>query len=161
MSDIISLDLDDLDDDLLQVANEFDLPISKLNSFQNDLALASSDEPMPTLESILNESDDEEDDEILKSLTLPLTTLEKPKKTAQTTTPNTSSSTNNFDTSTDNENLNKSRTNSFSQSGQYQYTNLTEKNGIVCKQAPLKQISSQLLVAIERSDAGLPTAIGI
>lgn len=32
---------------------------------------------------------------------------------------------------------------------------------IVYKQAPLKQISAQLIAAIERSDAGLPTTLAV
>jgi hypothetical protein len=36
-----------------------------------------------------------------------------------------------------------------------------EKNGCVCKLAVLKQISAQLVNAVERSDSGLPTALAV
>ena len=42
---------------------------------------------------------------------------------------------------------------------QSQYTSLIERNGCVCKLANLKQISTQLVNAIERSDSGMPTAL--
>lgn len=74
MSDSVSIDLNDLDDDLLEAANDF------------DLILSNSDQELPTLESILNENDDLENDEILKTLTSTLTIIE-PKKTLSKSRP--------------------------------------------------------------------------
>ncbi|CAF0823316.1 unnamed protein product [Brachionus calyciflorus] len=117
----ISLNLDDLDDDLLEAENDFEIILSGQQ-------LQIPEDQEPTLESILNEDDDLDNDEILKSLTQSLTILE---------------------------NEPKSRSTSFN--SQY----LIEKNGIVCKQTFLKQISTQLKTAIDRSDAGLPTALDV
>ena len=124
------LDLDELDNDLLETDTDFDLLALSSESVHQSMMRKQTitNEAEPTLESILNESDDYENDEILQSLQTPLTTLE-------ITEPN------------------KQRTQS--------YSNLTEKNGIVCKQAVLKMISSQLVNAIERSAAGLPTSLAI
>ena len=146
MSDVLAtLDLDDLDDDLLQVDKEFDLIASEIN------ATCLNNEP--TLESILNEDDDEDTDEILKSLTSTLTTLtDRPLRS------NSNSTLQNTSFYRSEENLSRSRNASLSSN---QYSQLTERNGIVCKQAVLKQISNQVIVAIERSDAGLPTVLAI
>ena len=145
-ADILALDLDDLDDELLQVEKEFNLIGLRNNS-------ANVTEEAPTLESILNEDDDEETDEILKSLTSNLTTLER------TVSYSTSSNSTNNDMGNQSakEDTNKSRSRTTSSLT----TMLIERNGIVCKQAMLKQLSNQVIVAIERSDAGLPTVLAI
>ena len=141
MSDVLmTLDLDDLDDDLLQADKYFDLTAE--NSAE------------PTLESILNEDDDENTDEILKSLQSPLTTmLEKPSRG--------SSMSYNYSDEAATRPPRTRTSSSLTTTNSAQYTQLTERNGIVCKQATLKQISSQVIVAIERSDAGLPTVLAI
>lgn len=131
-SDRISLDLDDLDDELSQAANDFDLGVGENIDGELD---GRNEAAGLTLESILNEDDDLENDEVLRSLGESLTLMR----------PNGG------------ETKSESRSSSMSQ----QYQSLSDKNGIVCKQAPLKQISAQLLVAIERSDAGLPTALAV
>lgn len=114
----LSINLDDLDDELLEAENNFDLFIgTQQNNFE-----------IPTIDSILNEDDDLENDEILKSFTQSFRKLE-----------------------------NEQKSRSSSLSSQY----LLEKNGIICKQTYLKQISNQLKTAIDRSDVGLPTAMEI
>jgi len=136
---LANLDLDELDHDLLACENEYDLfnlGIVEHTDHQRDLRSQSLiNEPEPTLESILNEQDDDENDAILQSLQSPLTTLDS--------------------------NLNSSQELSAKQPRTQSYSYLTEKNGIVCKQAVLKMISSQLVNAIERSAAGLPTSIAV
>lgn len=136
---LANLDLDELDHDLLASENEYDLfnlGIVEHTDHQRDLRSQSLiNEPEPTLESILNEQDDDENDAILQSLQSPLTTLDS--------------------------NLNSSQELSAKQPRTQSYSYLTEKNGIVCKQAVLKMISSQLVNAIERSAAGLPTSIAV
>lgn len=114
----ISINLDDLDDELIEAENNFELFVGSDHlKFEE-----------PTIESILDEDDDLENDEILKSLN---SSLSKP------------------------ESEQKSRSSSLNSH------NLLEKNGIVCKQTYLKQVSVQLKTAIDRSDAGLPTALEI
>jgi len=136
-TDIQALDLDDLDDDILQSDKDFDL-IPSTNG--NNEAL--------TLESILNEDDDEEADEILKSLGSTLTTLERPASSMQDS-----------ESSSRRDSQEQKATRSRTSSSLNHM--LTERNGIVCKQAMLKQISNQVVVAIERSDAGLPTVLAV
>lgn len=151
-SDRISLDLDDLDDDLSQAANDFDLGIGQTlspNGGGEIVGLSDPSEPPLTLESILNEEDDLENDEILKSLGESLTLMQKKSGS------NNQANNNNLTPS----NLSESRSSSFS--GFVNHQSLADKNGIVCKQAPLKQISGQLIAAIERADAGLPTTLAV
>jgi len=143
LNDLQSLDLDDLDDDLLQIEKDFDL-----TAFSNATSLNGNNET-PTLESILNEDDDEEADEVLKSLSSTLTTMERLVSTTVQETENSSRR--------DSHEQKVSRSRTTSSLNQV----LTERNGIVCKQAMLKQISNQVVVAIERSDAGLPTVLAI
>ncbi len=143
LNDLQSLDLDDLDDDLLQIEKDFDL-----TAFSNATSINGNNET-PTLESILNEDDDEEADEVLKSLSSTLTTMERLVSTTVQETENSSRR--------DSHEQKVSRSRTTSSLNQV----LTERNGIVCKQAMLKQISNQVVVAIERSDAGLPTVLAI
>lgn len=140
---IQALDLDDLDDEILQSDKDFDL-IAYANA-----AATNEDNETPTLESILNEDDDEETDEILKSLNSTLTTLDTQRKTTQESKGGSSRR------ESQEQKLTRSRTTSSLNQM------LTERNGIVVKQAILKQISNQVVVAIERSDAGLPTVLAI
>jgi hypothetical protein len=150
MSDRISLDLDDLDDDLSQAANDFDYSLAQsLNPSGGDGVNGGGggDESL-TLESILNEEDDLENDEILKTLTNSLTLMSKSSTHDGITEEQRSASLKHS----------LSRASSLSNT---QYQSLSDKNGIVCKQASLKKISAQLLVAIERSDAGLPTVLAV
>jgi hypothetical protein len=139
---IQALDLDDLDEDILQSDKDFDL-IAYANA-----SATNEDNETPTLESILNEDDDEETDEILKSLTSTLTTLDTQRITMQES-----------ESSSRRESQEQKLTRSRTTSSLNQI--LTERNGIVVKQAILKQISNQVVVAIERSDAGLPTVLAI
>ncbi|RNA35004.1 vacuolar sorting-associated 8 -like protein, partial [Brachionus plicatilis] len=118
MENNISINLDDLDDELLEAENNFE---SFLGTEQTQLA-------EPTIESILNEDDDSDNDEVLKSLTQSLSRVDSEPK-ARSLSLNTQQ--------------------------------LLEKNGIVCKQTHLKQASSQLKAAIDRSQAGLPTALEV
>lgn len=142
---LADLDLDDLDHDLLASENEYDLytadGIEQLDQYKEQIFQTlnnnNNNEPEPTLESILNEDDDYENDAILQSLQQPLTTLESDYQDLAAILPKNK----------------QPRTQS--------YSHLTEKNGIVCKQAVLKMISSQLLNAIERSAAGLPTSMAV
>jgi hypothetical protein len=143
LNDLQTLDLDDLDDDLLQIEKDFDL-----TAFSNATSINGNNET-PTLESILNEDDDEEADEVLKSLTSTLTTMERLVSATVQETENSSRR--------DSHEQKVSRSRTTSSLNQM----LTERNGIVCKQAMLKQISNQVVVAIERSDAGLPTVLAI
>ena len=114
----ISLNLDDLDDELIEAENNFEFLLGSDHlKFEE-----------PTVESILDEDDDLDNDEILKSL---------------------------------NHSLNKPDNDQKSRSSSLNSHSLLEKNGIVCKQTYLKQVSSQLKTAIDRSDAGLPTALEI
>ena len=84
LNDLQSLDLDDLDDDLLQIEKDFDL-----TAFSNATSINGNNET-PTLESILNEDDDEEADEVLKSLSSTLTTMERLVSTSVQETENSS-----------------------------------------------------------------------
>lgn len=154
MSDRVSIDLDDFDDDLANVANDLDLDLSELDrSLVGGLSLAATgDEQALTLESILNEDDDLENDEVLKSLSSSLTIMDRSKRDQSET------SNSNDDDGSSRSATTSLRTGSISAN---QYAHLTEKNGIVCKHTQLKQISGQLVVAIERSDAGLPTALAV
>lgn len=148
-SDSISLNLNDLDDDLLEAANDFEL-ITGGQHIQFEVGDEfSAANPHITLESILNEEDDLENDEILRSLGDSLTLMRHANSSSQQAD-DLSSDTSNF----------LEATNSLNNIAQ-QYQTLSDKNGIVCKQAPLKQISAQLIVAIDRSDAGLPTALAV
>jgi hypothetical protein len=160
-SDRISIDLD-LDDD--QAIHGFDLALSEQLNSQGEL---------PTLESILNEDDDFEHDEILKTLTQSLTIMDTTSRLHE----HHHTSADQFNSMNDSGSFNQSRSgnssNFISRSnsmissannaniGHAQYSHLIEKNGLVCRQAQMKQISSQLIAAIERSDAGLPTVIAI
>ena len=175
MSDRISIDLDDVEDDLLQATNDFDMVLSKqilsnvldtkLNVFDGN------QEEMPTLESILNEDDDLENDEILKTLAQSLILIDaSSNKNTKVQTVSDSANADQFGNesivSSTSSYKNASRSNSVLISnnttiGHAQYSNLIEKNGIVCKQSQMKQISSQLITAIERSDAGLPTVLAV
>lgn len=160
-SDRISLDLDDLDDDLSQAANDFDLGLGQALS-SGGLDGLGEPKQMFTLESILNEDDDLENDEILKSLGESLTLMRGGGRKAEAS-----------ETDASNSSFSQSRSSSFAGGGsgsgrllreqqqQQQSVALTDKNGIVCKQAALKQISAQLVSAIERSDAGLPTTLAV
>ena len=117
----------------LDLDDQFDQDLIELENNNNK-----EEEEEFTLESILNEKDDYENDSVLKSLQTSLSTLDTTESITQQ--PQT-------------QQQKKERTQS--------YSNLTEKNGIVCKQASLKMISSQLVNAIERSAAGLPTVLAI
>jgi hypothetical protein len=170
MSDLLSFDLDELDndddDEFLRQTNDLGFTLSNTsdNELQSSLNLSNrnsntsnnNNEPMPTLESILNEDDDEENDEILKSLSSTLTTLElnKAKNDSFDIQRFSSNRSSLLNISKDS----SSRSSSFNHST---YSTLTEKNGIVCKQNQLKQISTQLLTAIERSDSGLATCLAV
>lgn len=114
---LAGLDLDELENDLLESENDLDhLGVDTLQQTQ----------PEPTLEQILNESDDDDD----------------------------------YDTDIDLQATSAVFAESKSSRSQ-SYASLVEKNGIVCKQATLKMISSQLVNAIERSSAGLPTCLAV
>ena len=148
---LADLDLDELDHDLLASENEYDLfnlgtgtgngncNGEHTDQYKELRTQSLISETEPTLESILNEEDDDENDAILQSLQNPLTTHHD---------------SNLMNSSQEQLPINKQpRTQS--------YSHLTEKNGIVCKQAVLKMISSQLVNAIERSAAGLPTSMAV
>ena len=168
MSDLLSFDLDELDndddDEFLRHTNDLGFTLSNNtsdNELQSSLYLSNSNnatnnEPLPTLESILNEDDDEENDEILKSLTSTLTTLELNNKTKNDSIDIKSSSNRSSIL-----NMTKDSSSRSSSFNHVTYSALTEKNGIVCKQTQLKQISTQLLTAIERSDSGLATCLTV
>ena len=136
----ITFDLNGLEDDLLETSSNFDLnslaasneafgsetdSINQLNFSQHPL----------TLESILNEEDDFENDQIIRDYQSSLKNATK----------------------IDSLNNSKSQASLTSLA----CSSLIEKNGSVCKQACLKQISTQLVNAIERSDSGLPTALAV
>lgn len=145
--DHISLDLNDLDDDLLESTNDFDVENNFFGIQLETKEESAICEPI-TLESILNEEDDLENDEILRSLGDSLTIIKKTSSEAELTEINQNNIGNIVEIS-----------NSFNVN--QQNPNLSEKNGIVCKQSSLKQISAQLMVAIDRSDAGLPTTLAV
>jgi WD40 repeat protein len=119
----------------LDLDDQFDQDLIELESNNNK-----EEEEKFTLESILNEKDDYENDLVLKSLQISLSTLDITESITQ-------------QPQQQQQQQKQERTQS--------YSNLTEKNGIVCKQASLKMISSQLVNAIERSAAGLPTVLAI
>lgn len=166
-ADRISLDLDDLDDELSQAANDFDLGMAQMmasNGFGATEATFTAgggggDQSL-TLESILNEEDDLENDEILKSLGESLTLMGRQQTTSYSTSPGgtTGIGGGGGGGETTASNSVDSRSSSMSL---HVNQSLADKNGIVCKQAPLKQLSGQLISAIERADAGLPTAIAV
>ena len=133
MTERLSFELDDLEDDL----NDADL----LSLNNGSIGYPEQGEPSLTLQSILNEADDDtENDEIIRTLTESINNERKTNLSAKSSISGSSSI------------LNQT---------QSQETGLFEKNGIVCKQSSLKQISAQLVNAIERSDAGLPTALAV
>jgi hypothetical protein len=150
-SDLLTLDLDDLEDELLQADRDFDMMVS----FNLDPSLGEIESaPPPTLESILNEDDDEETDEILQSFKSTLTSLNDKQRAASLNSVVSSTLNSTLDThESSSSQTPKSRSNTIS--------SLTERNGIVCKQALLKQISNQVIVAIERSESGLPTVLAV
>ena len=168
-----AFDLDDFDDDLLELSNDLDLLsfVAKANGGGQGLeSLTNGAEP--TLESILNESDNETDDELLKSFAQSLSVGQASSLVAASERREAASETGarNEDASslrrsaTQSSSLSahsSSRASSFTQQQAVFKSNLIEQNGIVCKQASLKQISSQLISAIERADAGLPTCLAV
>jgi hypothetical protein len=198
--DKILFDLDEIDDDFMQMTNELDISqayacgkgdsidaLSKNSIGANKLATSDGNQKklisVPTLDEILNESDDEKDDEILKSLTSSLTTMNNTSRALLNDDETMASNTSIKAVSSEKSASSSSRSGSFvnrSRSGSllnqtlnstadkssingssFTQTTQLERNGIVCKQAQLKQLSTQLLTAIERSDAGLPTALDI
>lgn len=72
-SDRISFDLNDLDGDFSEAANDLDFSIT--DNIQLDINEESTASASITLESILNEDDDLENDEILRSLSESLTII--------------------------------------------------------------------------------------
>lgn len=147
-------DLNDLEDDLLESASQFDLE-SVTGESPNDTANSTTDlssEAALTLESILNEEEDDFDtDELLKSFQTSVKLANNNNNGPQNTDvllPVASSSY-------------SSKSEDQKQMNHSQYTSLMERNGCVCKLANLKQISTQLVNAIERSDSGMPTAMAV
>ena len=134
----LSFDLEDLDDDL------HDSDLLSVNNGSIGYP-EQGEEEVPTLQSILNETDDDsENNEIIKTLTESINVITNEKK-------------NNF-----NGKSSRSGSNSLVHHQINDMANsLFEKNGTVCKQSTLKQISAQLVNAMERSEAGLPTVLTI
>lgn len=158
--DRISIDLDELEDDLQQATHDFDLALSQqlnaggVSSDLSDDIGGDSASGVPTLESILNEDDDFDNDEILKTLTYSLTTIDSFK--------NEPSGSMETHPAPQRKGSSISRSSSIvSQHQPHLYNSLVEKNGLVCRQTQMKQISSQLITAIERSEAGLPTVLTV
>lgn len=136
--------------------NDLDLDTEEFNL--NDIELPQAQAPLPssspsivvntnlqnnepTLESILNEKDDDDDEFELTNNDALESNIDKISVNSKTSSTNTTTT---------------SLSASFKQ--QQQQSNL---NSNICKQTHLKQISSQLCDAIERSNAGLPTSIAI
>lgn len=139
-SERISIDIDDLDFEYTETANNFLLDQTIKETFPKD-----NFEESITVESILKEEDNLENDEILLLLNESLTFLKSDNFNKENEQSNNKT----------NKNI---RNNSIKSNSIY---NLYERYGIVCKQAQLKQISSQLTVAVDRSDAGIPTSLAV
>lgn len=141
-SDRISFDIVDLDFENTEAAYDFSFDQNIKETFPND---NSKFEESITLESILKEEDNLEHDEILLLLNESLTFLKS----------------NNFHKeNVQSINITKKNISNNSLKSNSNH-NLYERNGIVCKQAQLKQISSQLTVAVDRSEAGIPTSLAV